>query len=102
MTVNSDKPVDDGYSEWWNGQRRGQNAYGPSHRDAFNAGAQRQPGEGVEESLLARIQELRAENERLRAVVEATRTYVFGLPSSGSKYDGVVAALAALDGPEDG
>lgn len=25
------------------------------------------PGEGVEESLLARIQELRAENERLRA-----------------------------------
>jgi hypothetical protein len=41
--------------------------------------------------------ELRAEVERLRAVAEATRTYVFGLPSSGSKYDAVIAALAALD-----
>ena len=31
------------------------------------------PGVGVEEHLLARIQELRAENERLRAVADAAR-----------------------------
>lgn len=42
-----------------------------------------------------------AEIERLRVVVEATRTYVFGVPSSGSKYDAVIAALAALDGPKE-
>lgn len=51
--------------------------------------------ERCNESML----DLRAENEQLRAVAAATRTYVFGLPSSGSKYDAVITALAALDGP---
>jgi hypothetical protein len=47
--------------------------------------------------LAAEVERLRAENELLRAVAETSRTYVFGLVNTGSRYDAVVAALAALD-----
>lgn len=79
--------------------------------DQWCAAANRQVGEIrrlrarlielTNEGWYSQVQRLEDEVERLQAVVEATRTYVFGLPGAGSKYDAVIAALAALDSPND-